>query len=96
MVYYRATFHTFAFWQPPPRVSYCGRDYLRGRTVTALPTRGYSFVQVMRIEPEGWRVYSMNPVDADVSPIAGLPCTMGLVVEVDDDRLVEYGLDGGP
>ena len=96
LVYYRVTFGTFAWWQVPPRISYCGRDFDRGTTVPSAPPQGFALTQVMTVEPAGWRVYAENPAAKTSVPIAGLPCTMVLVLEQDDHRFVQYGLVGGP
>lgn len=98
VVYYRGKYHTFAWWEVPPEISYCGREYLRGSTIPSLPTKDWSFTQVMTVYPEGWRVYSKQPLGNDgVNALApGLPCTMGLVLEQKNDTYVQYGLSGGP
>jgi hypothetical protein len=96
LVYYRFTFHTFAWWQIPPRISYCGRDYDQGTTVASEPSRGFTLTQVMTIEPAGWPVYTLKPAAQTYAQVPGLPCTMGLVLKQSDHRFIKYGLDGGP
>lgn len=95
LVYYRATFHTFAWWSVPPSVSYCGRRFDQGRTVPQLPA-GYDYSQVMTVEPAGWPVYAQRPTSGAVAPVAALPCTMGLALRRNDHDFVLYGLVGGP
>lgn len=99
LVHYRATYGTFAWWKIPPRIGYCGRDYNRGATISALPTQNWTFTQVRDIQPSGWRVYSKQPkgvASGSAAPVAGLPCTMGLVLKESDNEFVQYGLSGGP
>ncbi|MGH3627419.1 MAG: hypothetical protein ACRDRL_08285 [Sciscionella sp.] len=95
LVYYRATFHTFAWWSVPPSISYCGRRYDQGSTVAALPT-GYTYSQVMTVEPSGWPVYAQRPTADTVTQMPGAPCTMGLTLKQANDQYVLYGLVGGP
>ncbi|MBS2963761.1 hypothetical protein KGA66_11925 [Actinocrinis puniceicyclus] len=95
LLYYRVTFHTFAWWSVPPSVTYCGRDYLEGRTVDAL-LPGYTYPQVMTVEPAGWPVYAQLPVGTTRVQAAGLPCTMGLVLKRGGGQYILYGLSGGP
>jgi hypothetical protein len=98
MVYYRLTYHTFAWWQPPPEINYCGRQYVQGSTVTTLATAEWTFTQVMTVYPEGWHVDAKQPRGDTgvVTSVPGLPCTMGLVLEQRNDSYVQYGLSGGP
>jgi hypothetical protein len=93
--HYRATYHTFAWWQVPSRISYRGRNYDRGTDVTALPA-GYTVKQVMTVEPAGWAVYSTTTTNSGVAAVPGLPCTMGLALRRSDHELIRYALDGGP
>lgn len=95
LLYYRSTYGTFAWWQIPPRIGYCGRDYLRGSTVAALPSQEGKLVQVTTIEPAGRAVYAMQSAQSGTAAVAGLPCTMGLVVK-QGDQFVQYALSGGP
>ena len=98
MIYYRLTYHTFAWWQLPTEINYCGRQYLQGSTVTSLPTAEWTFTQVRTIYPEGWDLYAKQPrEDAGVAAnVQGLPCTMGLVLKRGQSSYVQYGLSGGP
>lgn len=95
LLYYRATFHTFAWWSVPPSVSYCGRRYDQGRTVEALPP-GYNYTHVMTVEPSDWPIYAQRPADTSAAQVAGTPCAMGLALERGDKQYVLYGLSGGP
>lgn len=95
LLYYRATFHTFAWWSVPPSVSYCGRRYDQGRTVAALAPR-FAYSQVMTVEPAGWPVYAQRPAGGAPAQAPGLPCAMGLVLKRGGGRYVLYGLVGGP
>ena len=95
LLYFRATYGTFAWWQTPPRIRYCGREYDRGATVGVIPSQDYTLVQVMTIEPAGRAVYAKQPVQDTTLHVANLPCTMGLVV-AEGDHYVQYGLSGGP
>lgn len=101
LLYYRSTYGTFAWWQIPPRIHYCGRDYLRGTTAAAgsLPARGDAIVQVTTIEPAGRAVYAERPADGAAAgagtSVAGEPCAMGLLVK-QNDSYVQFGLSGGP
>ena len=95
LLYYRSTYGTFAWWQSPPRIQYCGREYLRGTTVAAIPSHEYKLVQVMTIEPAGLAAYAEQPVKNTTQSVANLPCAMGLVVK-QGDQYVQYGLSGGP
>ena len=95
LLYYRSTYGTFAWWQIPPRIGYCGREYDRGTTVATLPSQDASLVQVMTIEPAGRAVYTLRSATGTVAPVANLPCAMGLIVK-QSDKYVQYGLSGGP
>jgi hypothetical protein len=98
LLYYRSTYGTFAWWQIPPRIGYCGRDYIRGATVKALPKQGDKLVQVMTIEPANRAVYAIVPIQpahGGAAAVAGLPCAMGLVVK-QGDSYAQYALSGGP
>lgn len=95
LLYYRVTFHTFAWWSIPPSVTYCGRRYDQGETVTALPP-GYTYSQVMTVEPSGWPVYAQFPVGTSSAKVSGTPCAMGLTLKRSNDQYVVYGLVGGP
>ena len=96
LAYYRATFHTFAWWSVPPSISYCGRRFDQGRTVADLP-KGYAYGQVMTVEPSGWPVYTQRPTSDAVAPdVPGIACTMGLALRRSDHEFVLYGLVGGP
>jgi hypothetical protein len=95
LLYYRSTFGTFEWWQIPPRIGYCGRDYIRGMTVKALPRQGDELVQVMTIEPAHRAVYAVQPTRGGAAAVAGLPCAMGLVVK-QGDSYAQYALSGGP
>jgi hypothetical protein len=100
LINYRLTYHTFAWWKIPPAIQFCGREYDRGSTLTALPTQDWVFTQVTTIEPGGWAVYSKKPRitgnTGAATSIPGLPCTMGLVVKQSDNQFVQYGLSGAP
>ena len=95
LLYYRSTYGTFAWWQIPPRIGYCGRDYLRGTTVAALPGQYGKLVQVTTIEPAGRAVYAMQPTQSAVTSVPNLPCAMSLVVK-QGNSYVQYALSGGP
>ena len=98
LAYYRATFHTFAWWSVPPSISYCGRRFDQGSTLTSLPA-GYAYDRVMTVQPAGWPVYTQQPASgpaAGAADVAGLPCTMGLALRKGDHDYVLYGLVGGP
>lgn len=95
LLYYRSTYGTFAWWQIPPRIGYCGRDYLRGTTVASLPSQDRQLVQVTTIEPVGRAVYAPQPAHSAVTPVPNLPCAMGLVIK-QGDSYVQYALSGGP
>jgi hypothetical protein len=94
LLYYRSVYGTFALWQTPPRIEYCGREYDRGATVVAIPS-DRELVPVMTIEPAGLAVYAEQPTHEGMPPVANLPCAMGLAVSQDDHYLL-YGLSGGP
>jgi hypothetical protein len=96
LLYYRSTYGTFAWWQIPPRIGYCGRDYLRGSTVAALSSQDGKLVQVTTIEPAGRAVYTEQlPAMYTRAIDPTLPCAMGLIVK-QGDQYVQYGLSGGP
>lgn len=99
LLHYRVTYGTFAWWKIPPRIGYCGRDYIHGATISALPTQDWTYIQVIEIQPNGWRVYSKQPkgvASGSSAPVSGLPCTMGLVLKESNSQFVQYGLSGGP
>ena len=95
LLYYRSTYGTFAWWQIPPRIGYCGRDYLRGTTVASLPSSDGELVQVTTIEPAGRAVYAPRTARDTVPMVPALPCAMGLVIK-QGNSYVQYGLSGGP
>ena len=95
LLYYRSTYGTFAWWQIPPRIGYCGRDYLRGSTVASLPSSEGELVQVTTIEPAGRAVYATRSARDTVTMVPSLPCAMGLVVK-QGNLYVQYALSGGP
>jgi hypothetical protein len=105
---YRLTYGTFAFWGEPPRISWCGRDYLlnSGTVLTrvaveqqraALPgDQPYPVVQVAKFPP-----LIGEPVLASVTPKAtrdrlGIPCAMILYLQTGADSYRPYVLSGGP
>ena len=72
--YYRVTYHTFAWWEPPPRLRYCGRDFQEGAHSSALPTGSWSYDPAFTVEPGGSPSLVANtnsPADAvtDRSPV---------------------------
>lgn len=95
LLYFRATYGTLAWWQVPPRIRYCGREYDRGATVGTIPSQDYRLDQVLTIEPAGRAVYAKQPTRNTAPHAANLPCAMGLVV-TEGDQYVQYGLSGGP
>lgn len=95
LLYYRATYGTFAWWQIPPRIEYCGREYDRGATAATLAGQQGTLVQVMTIEPAGRAVYAAESAHSAAPPIADLPCAMDLIVK-QGGQYVQYGLSGGP
>jgi hypothetical protein len=97
-VYNRATFGTFAFWQVPGRIDFCGRQYLRGSTVAEIPADDWSLVPATTVYPMWWHVYEKQPRQGGVADpdVPGLPCTMGLVLRLHDGDYVQYALSGGP
>jgi hypothetical protein len=105
---YRVTYGTFAFWGEPPRISWCGRDYLPGsgnvltraaveQQRAALPgDQPYPVVQVAIVPP-----IIGHPVLASVTPQAtrdrlGVPCAMVLYLQTGPDSYRPYVLSGGP
>jgi hypothetical protein len=105
---FHTAYGTFAFWGPPGRITWCGRDYLRSELAprtrarieaepVALPGDApYPVVQVGTAPSIGGR-----PLLAAVTPPArrepaGLPCAMVLHLEVGADRYDSYELSGGP
>jgi len=95
LLYYRSTYGTFSWWQIPPRIGYCGRDYVRGTTVAELSSQDGRVVQVTTIEPAGLAVYTQVRTGTGVEPYPGEPCAMGLIIK-QGDQYVQYGLLGGP
>jgi len=105
---YRVTYGTFAFWTEPPRIRWCGRDYLpsHGTVLThaeveqqraALPgDQPYPMVQVAKLPP-----VVGAPVLASVTPPATrdrlhVPCAMIVYLQVGPDAYRPYVLSGGP
>lgn len=106
-VWYRYTYHTLAFWQSPPRISYCGRDYQTyGDTTTRSQieanSAGLPDGTATRLETVGWvppipgRDLIAWVLPDDVRIARGLPCTMVLYLHAGGDTYVSYGLLGGP
>jgi hypothetical protein len=89
--YYRVTYHTFAWWEPPPRLHYCGRDFQEGSHSPTLPTGPWRYTTAFVIEPGGWKVYASKLSQAGIGP-----CTMGLIVRHNGHDYIAYGLLGGP
>jgi hypothetical protein len=105
---YRAAYGTFAWWDDPARISWCGRVYLRsdGLLLTradvenrraALPgDQPYPVTTVAAIPPVIGR-----PLLAAVTPEARregmrLPCAMVVYLETGTDSYQPYALSGGP
>ena len=105
---YRVEYGTFAFWVDPPRISWCGRDYLRSPNATLtrdaveqqraalVGDEPYPLVQVATVPP-----VVGNPVLASVTPQAtrdrsGIPCAMVLYLQTGTDSYRPYVLSGGP
>jgi hypothetical protein len=108
MAAYWVAYGTFAFWTEPPRISWCGRDYLPSPTTVltrdaveqqpaALPgDQPYPVVQVGLVPPIIGR-----PVLASVTPQAtrdrlGIPCAMVVYLQTGPDSYRPYVLSGGP
>jgi len=103
-VQYRTAYGTFAWWDVPPRITWCGRTYLpfdgpevdragletiRGRLDDDAP---YPITQVDTV--------AGRPLLAAVVPEArrtsGIPCAMQVALGTADDTYRTYGLSGGP
>ncbi|MGW2937849.1 hypothetical protein ACWDA7_39950 [Streptomyces sp. NPDC001156] len=95
-VYYRATYHTFAFWEAPPRLTYYGRnwDTFPGATVSSLP-RGTTHALVDTIEPAGWKLYAVG-LSSRHDRQLGVPCAESMFLEKGSHEYVTYDLSGGP
>lgn len=95
LVHYRATYHTFAWWEAPPELSYCGRDYeaLPGPTARSVPS-GSTYTHVNTIEPAGFKVLAADATPC--KPGSGEPSATSLWVETDGHHFAAYTLLGGP
>jgi hypothetical protein len=102
---YRAAYGTFAWWRPPARISWCGRNYLPSNG----PTLSRSGVEQRRESLIGDAPYPMitvgrlpplvgRPVLASLNPgaVGDEPCAMAVYVEIGPDAYRQYEISGGP
>jgi hypothetical protein len=59
VVYCRATYHTLAWWAPPERLRYCGRNYLIEEHNRVMPRDGHE-TAVFRTGLWNWQVYKQT------------------------------------
>ncbi len=96
LLWYGVTFHSFAFWSVPSRISYCHRDYqTAGSRLTGAQFDEAHLSSIGRLVPVlGW------PLSATLaSPelrADGVPCAMVLYLREGPNLYVAYGLLGGP
>ena len=95
LVYCRLNYHDFSWWGSPPRMSCCGRTFIRLDPArpgprSSVPT--VALVAVSAVPPFFRNVYAVDPHPA---PVGGA-CTMELYYAVSPGKLVAYGLSGGP
>lgn len=95
------------WWGQPDRVSYCGRDYVRGTPglthaeivglAAALPGDApYPVVTVATVPPVvGQPLVAALPPQAEQKRL-GLPCTMAVYLKTGTDSYSAYVLSGGP
>ena len=103
-VQYRTAYGTFAWWDVPPRVTWCGRTYL-GDDGPEVDRAG---LQMIRGQLDGDAPYPIaqvgtvagRPLLAAVVPevrrTSGIPCAMQVAVQTGDDSYRTYTLSGGP
>ena len=109
-VQYRMAYGTFAWWQIPPRISWCGRHYLPagGRLLTraeiaaqpvGLPGEGpYPVVTVAHVPPLNGRpvLAARTPESSRRRVEPPLPCAMGVFLQTGTDQYLAYTISGGP
>ncbi|MFB7740426.1 hypothetical protein ACFC08_40310 [Streptomyces sp. NPDC056112] len=90
LINYRLTYHTFAWWEAPARMSFCGRDYEPDGHEKALPKGDGTITPVFVVEPAGWQVYKQTWGNN------GPECPVILLLQRNNHDVVVYSLLGGP
>jgi hypothetical protein len=90
-------FSTPAPWSSAERVHYCGRDYVRGGTVSAAAAEDAAGAAPFQQLTRGplWQPVYGSPADAQRRARLGVPCVMVLYLP-DGDGYRAYALSGGP
>jgi hypothetical protein len=95
----RKDYGTFAFWNVPNRIDYCGRRYYDGGPQHGSPAR---FESQDSARDAHWTflswTFSGRSIYADASP-AKFPnsvCTMALYIPIAGNKWETYSLSGGP
>jgi hypothetical protein len=105
---YRKAYGTFAWWEDPARISWCGRQYFP--TSAALLTRAaaeqqrgalpgdapYPVVEVARVPPLVGRTVLASVTPEERRERLGVPCAMAIFVQTDSDAYRTYVISGGP
>lgn len=89
LINYRLSYHTFAWWEVPARMSFCGRQYELDGHGKALPKGDGMVTPVFVVEPAGWQVYGQTWGN-------GPECPVILLLQRNHHDVVVYSLLGGP
>jgi hypothetical protein len=105
---YRSAYGTFAWWDDPAQISWCGRTYLPGDA--PLQTRAeveqqrgrigdddpYPVVTVARIPPVIGRSVLASVTPPETRERLQVPCAMAVFYESEPDGFRAYTISGGP
>jgi hypothetical protein len=95
----RKDYGTFAFWNVPNRIDYCGRRYYDGGLQQGIPAlfESRDSAGVARWTFLSW-TFSGRSIYANVSPARppSSVCTMALYIPIGGGKWETYSLSGGP
>ena len=104
-VYNRANFGTFYTTGAPPKITYCGREYVLSdppgidtlaHVSAFLAANGQNGLTRIGSTPSGLPIVA-NVMSAEMkASLSTNVCTMEVWVQTAPDRYVAYGLSGGP
>ncbi len=105
LVHNRVVYGTFATWEAPPRVDYCGRRYYPGpeskpqtqaEVVAFLAQNNMHGLTQIATAPSGRPVVA-NVMSSEMKARYSTEvCTMEVWVKTGEDAYVPYSLSGGP
>ena len=92
-MWFATRYHELAFWNPPPRLHWCGRDYDRSPSGPVGLTDLAGYRTVLRIPPLFTPVLADTPRRPDTP---GGACSMSLVYRPLSRHETWYSISGGP